>query len=475
MGDYRYLFPYEKIPSGSRVLIYGAGDVGHDYLTQILMTGYCECIGFLDRAYDKCPSAVVPIFPPEAVADINFDYVVIAMKTAVYVESIRRTLEQYGVPSEKIVYVGARKQVPVCMENVDSIAAPEQKMAFRQEGRIPVAMRLSAALGDLIVRRKVFDELVRIESNCVFDIYAPYASDYIMAVYGNHPNLNCIIDDAGVLYQKYMHRYSLAISSINPRLTVDFWDKEIGKKSPRLLAMVSEMVENIKAYGLGEGNLTQNFIHYGRMRYRGMDYYASYSQYSHFFDKDNRRIEIPLQREFEEKYKELHFGKYITVNCETGISPMDDACLLPKQWPVNSFVTFIRLFKEAYPDIAIVQLGATGKERFPNVDYYLFGQNLELVKYVLKNALLHVDIEGGLVHLATQLGTKCAVLFGPTPVDFFGYRQNINIVAPKCSGCHGLYEDLNHCAKEQTEPECMRSITPEMVMDAIAEYMRTQS
>ncbi|MBR5162824.1 MAG: hypothetical protein IKW79_02235, partial [Schwartzia sp.] len=99
----------------------------------------------------------------------------------------------------------------------------------------------------------------------------------------------------------------------------------------------------------------------------------------------------------------------------------------------------------------------------------------ELVKYVLRNAVLHVDIEGGLVHLATQLGTKCAVLFGPTPVTFFGYPQNINIVSPRCAGCHGLYEDLNHCAKEQAEPECMRSITPEMVMEAIAKYMRAQS
>ena len=182
MSNYRYLFPYEKIPSGSRVLIYGAGDVGHDYLTQLLMTGYCECIGFLDRAYDKCPPAVVPIFPPEAVRNISFDYVVIAMKTVVYVESIRRTLEQYGVPWEKVVYVGVRKQVSVCMENVEGIAAPERELAFHQEGRIPVAMRLSAALGDLIVRRKVFDELVRIEPNCVFDIYAPYASDYIIPI-----------------------------------------------------------------------------------------------------------------------------------------------------------------------------------------------------------------------------------------------------------------------------------------------------
>ena len=33
---YTYLFPYEKIPQASRIVIYGAGDVGQEYLQQIL-------------------------------------------------------------------------------------------------------------------------------------------------------------------------------------------------------------------------------------------------------------------------------------------------------------------------------------------------------------------------------------------------------------------------------------------------------
>jgi ADP-heptose:LPS heptosyltransferase len=51
---------------------------------------------------------------------------------------------------------------------------------------------------------------------------------------------------------------------------------------------------------------------------------------------------------------------------------------------------------------------------------------------------MHIDDEGGLVHMATALGTKCAVLFGPTPVGIFGYEQNINICADTCKECFGI-------------------------------------
>ena len=44
-------------------------------------------------------------------------------------------------------------------------------------------------------------------------------------------------------------------------------------------------------------------------------------------------------------------------------------------------------------------------------------------------------------------------------------------MAGTCHGCYGLYEDVNRCARDLDEPECMYSITPEMVMDAAREYL----
>ena len=78
------------------------------------------------------------------------------------------------------------------------------------------------------------------------------------------------------------------------------------------------------------------------------------------------------------------------------------------------------------------------------------------------------------MHLATQLGTKCAVLYGPTQVTYVGYPQNINIQAGTCHDCYGLYDNLDRCARGLDEPECMYSITPEYVMENIKKYLETK-
>ena len=96
---------------------------------------------------------------------------------------------------------------------------------------------------------------------------------------------------------------------------------------------------------------------------------------------------------------------------------------------------------------------------------------MEIVKHILRHAIFHLDIDAGLVHLATQLGTKCIVLFGPTPVDLLGYPQNINITAGDCQGCAGLYDDLYKCARNMDKPECMYSITPELVLEHVEKYL----
>ena len=40
-------------------------------------------------------------------------------------------------------------------------------------------------------------------------------------------------------------------------------------------------------------------------------------------------------------------------------------------------------------------------------------------------------------------------------------------MAGNCHGCAGLYPSVDQCARHMEEPECMYSITPEMVMNAV--------
>ena len=70
MDTYRYLFPYEKIPPHSRILIYGAGILGQEYLKQIRITNYCKVVGFVDKNFADYPQKDIPVYAPDKVRNL---------------------------------------------------------------------------------------------------------------------------------------------------------------------------------------------------------------------------------------------------------------------------------------------------------------------------------------------------------------------------------------------------------------------
>ena len=457
-----YLFPFEKILPSSRILIYGAGDVGQEYLKQITVTGYCEILGFVDQAFDKYPAMIVPIYAPDKIMCLKFDFIVLAMKTGMYVKEITENLLGQGIARDKIIYVGSRTVFSIMIEK-DTSRKAGSEYAFEKDC-LAIALKYGPGLGDCIVKKKFFEEIVRIVPNCLIDIYAPNASYYIKSIYGNHPNLNIVVDDGGAVYAKNVSQYALSMK-VFFMLQIDYVNFDrIEKWNTDFTARIRRLKQRCVEYKLTPFPPCQNKLHFDRMKFIGANYYTSFN-YQDVFAVSDTVTAIPLIAEVEKEFSRLYLGRYITINYGNG-SAVQKTATVAKQWPLIYFQEFVGKFKTKYPLINVVQLGAKNAVKVKEVDKYILGESLELSKYVLKNAIFHLDIEGGLVHLATQLGTKCIVLFGPTPVHFFGYTQNINIVSEKCSGCYCLYDDINHCARNLEEPECMYSITPEMVMEA---------
>ena len=105
----------------------------------------------------------------------------------------------------------------------------------------------------------------------------------------------------------------------------------------------------------------------------------------------------------------------------------------PKLWPLEYYRELVRMLRERFPDTVLVQLGAD--RNFPSVgaDIDLRGETtLEETKCLLKYARLHIDGEGGLVHLRHALQGRSLVLFGPTSPAVFGYAENVNLRSPGC-------------------------------------------
>ena len=164
---------------------------------------------------------------------------------------------------------------------------------------------------------------------------------------------------------------------------------------------------------------------------------------------------------------------FLTINRGQNIT--SDSKVNNKLWPVEYYNELVAKLKEYYADkFTIVQIGA-GKaccnDSFKNIDLNLLGKtNLEELKVILKHAKLHIDSEGGLVHLRHAIkGGRSVVLFGPTSPKIYGYTENLNLRSKACVfPCEWLTDDwLTRCPRRTQKHICMKKLTPEMVFEEI--------
>lgn len=127
-------------------------------------------------------------------------------------------------------------------------------------------------------------------------------------------------------------------------------------------------------------------------------------------------------------------------------------------------------------DLTVIQLGTKDDEQIEGADMDLRGRTtLGQAAVILKSAVCHVGIEGGLVHLARALDVKSVVAFGPTSSTFLGYPQNTNLVASDCNSCWWTTEDWHtHCPRGMAGPPCMDAHTAAMIAQAVRRIQKGQ-
>ena len=100
----QYLFPYEMVKQGSRIVLYGAGAVGRNLYKQILKNQYCDIVLWVDKDYERIDIPYAEIKNPETILHDEYDYVVICLKGRQLAESVINNLIDMGVSEDKIVW-----------------------------------------------------------------------------------------------------------------------------------------------------------------------------------------------------------------------------------------------------------------------------------------------------------------------------------------------------------------------------------
>lgn len=97
----RFIFPFDKVQKNSNIVLYGAGKVGKDYYTQLENVPYCNIIAWVDKNwryfYDK------RIGDPSIISNLQFDHVVISVKSPDARKIIINELVGVGIPKNKII------------------------------------------------------------------------------------------------------------------------------------------------------------------------------------------------------------------------------------------------------------------------------------------------------------------------------------------------------------------------------------
>lgn len=338
------------------------------------------------------------------------------------------------------------------------------KGILEPDDRLRISIYLGGALGDYIVYLRFVDEISAV-CDCTVDLFLDRIS-FAKFVYGNRENVTIIHDAENCLFANSCGEYDIAlhldhgVNLRNCRLG------DIREKAPGFYETACKIVEYTKANRIDIPNQHEReSVILRRAQFLGESKWSKLScggaiDMSEMYS--NILLE-PAAFSVLRRY-DLAGKKYITVNY--GADKNMGGTAQTKVLPLGTLEGFVDAFRKNHPEYLIVQTGVKGSQPLMGVDCCAFDCRLQETAVILKNATFHVDSEGGLVHLAAQMSTPSIVSFGPTPVYYYGYPRNENVVAAVCNNCMSVTPQWSRvCPRKMQVPACMQSITVDMLME----------
>ncbi len=98
--------PYwmDKIPVGSRIILYGAGDLGRKYRRQLQSRSDLEYITCIDFSYENLNTEEFTVESPDVVNNYVYDYIIITIKNPQKAQEVKKDLGRLGIVDDKILW-----------------------------------------------------------------------------------------------------------------------------------------------------------------------------------------------------------------------------------------------------------------------------------------------------------------------------------------------------------------------------------
>ncbi len=338
----------------------------------------------------------------------------------------------------------------------------------------------SGAIGDVVMTTPLIKAIRRKFPSAEIDYLV---GNWSKKVLEGNPQLNRIISfDDKIVYDKKIKEILGLIKEIR---TEQFDLAFVLDKSYHwgILAYLMGIKQRIGFDRFGEGFAHNLSVFYDGSKYEG-DYNLELIEKLRISLESveekvaDRQMNIPLS-EAEEDFATAFFRKNKikgrTIGIIAGGAKNPGQTMDLKRWPLENYVSLIRALSKEHNVLLLG--GPSDKDVSERIGHEIKSTNLfdaigqcgikESVA-LMKRCEVVVTHDTGPLHMAAATGTKVIALFGPTPSHRFAPRNAVVLETKtdKCP-CYDVYGNFTVCS----EPECMKAIRVETVMNKVKEII----
>lgn len=105
LSSISFSFPFDIIPKDSKIIIYGAGNVGKSYINELRIKKFVNVVGWADKKYKEVNIYNnIDIIAPELIVTKEFEFLLIAVWDEKVAYNIKSELVQMGINKNKIIW-----------------------------------------------------------------------------------------------------------------------------------------------------------------------------------------------------------------------------------------------------------------------------------------------------------------------------------------------------------------------------------
>jgi len=459
----KYPFPYELIKKDTDILLFGAGDVGRQYLQSIEKTNYCKVKYVLDNGYKKFSNAKFPIevnvVPPEFISQYqNYSAVLIATASPDLANKFRQQLLSLGVESSKIIFALDDEKI---------------KLAEDDEGEfLQVAVMCLGGMGDDLISALLLKGIRDVvPKNLILDFYCK--------TYQLFEKLDFVDSVSHISQLKNNDKYDVVLAGCNffgiEKLALD----KVKRFSEKLYLYFVDMLniyENILNFE--DSNSSSRLLRYCEIL--GKNRLEQHNVHDILPIDRNTKLQLNVNGDAQNYIDRIGLKnkQFITI-CESSAPNYNHDTRL---WRPQNFLALCDMIIKDFPDKVIVWIGneitIDISNKHSNILDLRGKTSLAELCALLEYSEIHIGLDTGPTHLRHFLCGKTSVcLFGSTST--YAYEENINIRSNKypCSehGCEWVSKKWlgGNCliAPNADYALCMEAITLQEVYECVKNHL----